>query len=62
VIFPLAFLGGGEYHATLARDRKDEAAALTIENIFVSRNDPLTIELRAGGGFIGRFANQKGEL
>jgi alpha-glucosidase len=51
----LAFLGAGKRQATLARDRKDEAAALTIENISVSRNDSLTIELRAGGGFIGRF-------
>jgi alpha-glucosidase len=56
VKIPLAFLGGGKYQAALARDRKDEAAALTIENIFVSRNDWLTVELRAGGGFIGRFA------
>jgi alpha-glucosidase len=60
VKIPLAFLGGGKYRATLARDRMDEAAALTIENIFVNRNDSLTIELRAGGGFIGRFANQPG--
>jgi alpha-glucosidase len=56
VKIPLAFLGGGKYQAALARDRKDEAAALTIENIFVSRDDSLTVELRAGGGFVGRFA------
>jgi alpha-glucosidase len=56
VRIPLAFLGGDKRQATLARDRKDEAAALTIENVFVTRNDSLTIELRAGGGFIGRFA------
>ena len=52
---PLAFLGGGKYQAALARDRKDEAAAVTIENISASRNDSLTIELRDGGGFVGRF-------
>jgi alpha-glucosidase len=51
----LAFLGRGKYQATLARDWKDEAAAITIGNASVGRNDPLTIELRAGGGFIGRF-------
>jgi alpha-glucosidase len=56
VKIPLAFLAGGKYQAALARDRTDEAAALTIENTFVSRNDSLTVELRAGGGFIGRFA------
>jgi alpha-glucosidase len=59
VKIPLGFLGGGKRQGTIARDRKDEAAALTIENIFVSRNDSLTIELRAGGGFIGRFTYQK---
>jgi len=53
---PLAFLGGGKYQATLARDQKDEAAAITIENLSLSRNDSLTIELRGGGGFIARFA------
>ncbi len=52
---PLSFLGGGEYRATLARDRKDEPAAVSIEHISASRNDSLTIELRAGGGFIGMF-------
>jgi alpha-glucosidase len=54
----LAFLGGDNYQATLAQDRKDEAAALTIENTILSRNSSLTIELRAGGGFIGRFIQQ----
>jgi len=29
----------------------------TIENATVSRNELLTIELRAGGGFIARFAS-----
>ena len=52
----LAFLGRGKYQATLARDWNDEAAAITIGNASVGRNDSLTIELRAGGGFIGRFA------
>jgi alpha-glucosidase len=55
VKIPLGFLGAGKRQATIARDRKDDAAALTIENIFLTRNDSLTIELRAGGGFIGRF-------
>jgi alpha-glucosidase len=51
----LAFLGRDKYQATLARDWKDEAAAITIGNASIGRNDSLTIELRAGGGFIGRF-------
>jgi alpha-glucosidase len=52
----LAFLGRGKYQATLARDWKYEAAAITIGNASVGSNDSLTIELRAGGGFIGRIA------
>src|SRR5262245_26667987 len=51
----LAFLGRGIYQATLARDWKDDAAAITIGNASVGRSDWLTIDLRAGGGFIARF-------
>jgi alpha-glucosidase len=54
---PLAFLGGGKYQALLVRDRPDEAAAVKIENATLSRNDALTIEMRPGGGFIGRFSS-----
>jgi alpha-glucosidase len=53
---PLSFLGAGKYQAILARDQQDEAAAVKIENATASRGDSLTIELRAGGGFIARFA------
>jgi alpha-glucosidase len=53
---PLTFLGGGKYQAMLARDQRDEAAAVKIENATFSRSDSLTVEMRAGGGFIARFA------
>jgi alpha-glucosidase len=53
---PLAFLGAGKYQVTLARDQQDDAAAVKIENAAVGRGDSLTVELRAGGGFIARFA------
>jgi alpha-glucosidase len=53
---PLTFLGSGKYQAMLGHDQQDEAAAVKIENATFSRSDALTIELRAGGGFIGRFA------
>jgi alpha-glucosidase len=53
---PLTFLGRNQYQAMLVRDRQDDAAAVEIENIIVSRKDSLTIALRAGGGFIARFA------
>ncbi|HZB43935.1 MAG TPA: glycoside hydrolase family 97 catalytic domain-containing protein [Pyrinomonadaceae bacterium] len=52
---PLSFLGGGKHQALLVRDNMDEAAAVEIENTTAVKNDALTIELRAGGGFIARF-------
>src|SRR5215468_2076727 len=53
---PLTFLGAGKYQGILARDQQDEAATVKIENVTLSQNDSLTIELRAGGGFIARFS------
>ena len=53
---PLAFLGAGKHQAMIGRDQQDEAAAIKIEKTEVSRSYSLTIELRAGGGFIARFA------
>ncbi len=53
---PLTFLGADKYQAMLARDRQDDAAAVRIEYSSVSRRETLTIELRAGGGFIARFS------
>jgi len=53
---PVGFLGRGKYQATLVRDQQDEPAAVKIENLSVSSKDRLTIRMRAGGGFVGRFA------
>ncbi len=51
----LSFLAEGPHPAMLIRDQQDNPAAEKIENIVLSRSDSLTIDLRAGGGFIGRF-------
>jgi alpha-glucosidase len=56
VTIPLAFLGNGKYEALLVRDRMENPAALTLERSTVTKGNGLTIEMRAGGGFIGRFA------
>jgi alpha-glucosidase len=56
VKIPLSFLGRGQYQAMLIRDRMEDAASVEIERSKHIRADQLTIELRAGGGFIGRFA------
>ena len=51
---PLSFLGASAYRATLVRDGAD-ANAITVETATHRAGDTITLELRAGGGFIGRF-------
>lgn len=53
----LWFLDRSKYQAMLVRDRQDDAAAVNIEKATVNRAHALTIDLRAGGGFIARFSN-----
>ena len=55
ITMPLAFLRNGRREALLVRDRLENPAALSIERSTVTKGN-LTIEMRAGGGFIGRFA------
>jgi alpha-glucosidase len=55
---PLSFLGEGTYQALLIRDRKDDPAAVRIEDAAARRGDTLDLELSAGGGFLGRFARK----
>jgi len=50
----LSFLGTGSYLATLIRD-SGEAAAVKMEHMTMEGSDPLYIDLRSGGGFVGRF-------
>jgi alpha-glucosidase len=52
---PLSFLGRARYQAMLVRDQKDDPAAVKIENSVLSRGDQATMDMRAGGGFVGRF-------
>jgi len=53
---PLAFLGAGDYQATYVRDDKARPDAVSVDSGPAKRDDTLTIELAAGGGFIGRFS------
>jgi hypothetical protein len=41
----------------LVRDLPDEPAAVKIERMAVKPRESLVIELRPGGGFIGRFTS-----
>jgi alpha-glucosidase len=46
----------GSYQSMLIRDT-GEAAAVKVENLTLSATDSLNIDLRSGGGFVGRFRN-----
>jgi len=52
----LKFLAPGNYSSLLVRDDPDNAAAERIERPALTRQGSLVINLRAGGGFIGRLA------
>jgi len=52
---PATFLGPGSHRASLVRDRADDPAAVALETATVTRDDVLTIDLRASGGFVARF-------
>ncbi len=55
---PLSFLGDGGYDGMLIRDSGNGADAEEIENKSVDSEDTLNINLRSGGGFIGRFTRK----
>ena len=55
VSLDLSFLGEGPYKSMLIRDT-GEAAAVKIEQVSLSRSDPLSVDLRSGGGFVARFS------
>jgi alpha-glucosidase len=52
---PLAFLPRGRHDALLVGDVADDAAAVRVERARLRRGDAVRVDLRAGGGFIGRF-------
>jgi alpha-glucosidase len=51
----LNFLGPGSYRGQAARDRKDDPAAVAIDELRFGRGDVLAIDLAPGGGFLGRL-------
>jgi alpha-glucosidase len=55
---PLGFLSAGKHAALLLRDRSDDAAAMQVEKTVLSPTDVVKIELRDGGGFVGRFSKE----
>ncbi len=53
---PLTFLGRGTFQSLVARDMADNPAAVKVEHSPAAADQVLTIDLRPGGGFLGRFA------
>jgi alpha-glucosidase len=51
----LGFLGKGRYDALVVRDKPDDPAAVAVEKTRAAAATPLTVELRAAGGFIARL-------
>lgn len=55
VTVDLGFLGAGTHDALTARDVADTAAAVDVQKARVEKGQLLKVDLRAGGGFVGRF-------
>ena len=56
---PLSFLGEAQYNGVLVHDSPTDDAKLEIEKSTHKRSNSLTIELRAGGGFLARFSESQ---
>jgi alpha-glucosidase len=52
---PLSFLGTGDYRTTFVADDAD-GSSVRLEQGTHDRTGVLTLDLRAGGGFVGRFS------
>jgi alpha-glucosidase len=56
---PLTFLGNGKYLALEVRDNRTDPAAVYVEKAAANRDGSVTLELPAGGGFVGRYTRGK---
>jgi alpha-glucosidase len=52
---PLSFLSAGPYRSTLVRDEAPDGSTVGVESSAHTQKDTITLNLRAGGGFLGRF-------
>ena len=55
---PLAFLGEGDYRAMFVTDNMEKDDAVILEEQILTRNYSVPIQLRDGGGFLGRFVKE----
>lgn len=54
---PLSFLGAGQYRSTLVRDDAPDGSTVKVESATHTQKDVIALELRPGGGFVGRFSS-----
>ena len=57
---PLSFLGGGQYTSTLVRDDAPDGSSVKVESRGHTQKDTIALELRPGGGLVGRFSPASG--
>jgi alpha-glucosidase len=53
---PLTFLSAGRYQSMLVRDDAPDGSAVRVESSVHTQKDTIALDLRPGGGFLGRFA------
>jgi alpha-glucosidase len=53
---PLSFLGAGPYQAAFVSDDAPDGSTVKVEQGTRTRADTITLQLAAGGGFVGRFS------
>ena len=52
---PLSFLSAGSYRSALVRDEAPDGSTVRVESTVLTPKNTITLDLRAGGGFLGRF-------
>jgi alpha-glucosidase len=52
---PLSFLSAGSYRSALVRDDAPDGSTVRVESSVLTPKNTITLNLRAGGGFLGRF-------
>lgn len=56
ITVPLSFLSTDRYQGALVRDDSPDGSTVRVDSTVHSQKDTIRIELRAGGGFLARFA------
>ncbi len=56
---PLSFLGNGDFRASFVWDDPAKSDGVVVEEKAARAGESLTIKMRNGGGFVGRFVKQQ---